>query len=410
MRRGIAVLAGVALVACAVAPGCGRSPLDADLAGPLSVAAEAGPFAGEGGDGSRSCGAIESQAADGACVPCSPSTCAGCCTAGRCFPGDTHDACGVSGGFCFACPANRSCIAGTCTAGEVVLFGGQSGQGQPLGDTWAFDGVGWTQVTGPSPSARRGHAMATLEGTVVLFGGADLEAPLGDTWTFDGARWKASPATGPAARSGHGMTGVFDRVAMFGGRGASTGTGGGALLGDLWAFDGTAWTPQPQAPAPSARTGAAMAMQIESDEANAIVFGGASASGALGDLWVLWSSTGGTWETSTATGPSPRSGHALATMGGDIVLFGGQDATGAVLGDTWTFNSRNWTVQVTSGGPTPRYGHAMAALRGQVVLFGGQDATGAALDDTWTYDGATWTQVPVSGPPPRAGHAMAALP
>jgi len=34
----------------------------------------------------------------------------------------------------------------------------------------------------------------------------------------------------------------------------------------------------------------------------------------------------------------------------------------------------------------------MATLGGTVVMFGGEDATGH-LDDTWTFDGTTWTQI-----------------
>jgi hypothetical protein len=51
----------------------------------------------------------------------------------------------------------------------------------------------------------------------------------------------------------------------------------------------------------------------------------------------------------------------------------------------------------------------MATLRGQIVLFGGIGA-GGALDDTWTFDGAQWTQVTTPGPSAREGHAMATIP
>ncbi|MBV8527890.1 MAG: hypothetical protein JOZ75_06215, partial [Candidatus Dormibacteraeota bacterium] len=43
----------------------------------------------------------------------------------------------------------------------------------------------------------------------------------------------------------------------------------------------------------------------------------------------------------------------------------------------------------------------------QVVMFGGEGADGASLGDTWTWDGTAWTQQhPASSPPPRAFAAM----
>jgi len=50
--------------------------------------------------------------------------------------------------------------------------------------------------------------MATLNGTVVLFGGCptiDCSAPLSDTWTWNGTGWTQIGVTGPSARDGHAM-------------------------------------------------------------------------------------------------------------------------------------------------------------------------------------------------------------
>jgi len=95
-------------------------------------------------------------------------------------------------------------------AHTAVLFGGYDAVSD-LGDTWTWDGVSWTQqdVSGPSP-ARSSAAMATLNGTVVLFGGLRegsavipaAEATLSDTWTWDGAKWTKLDVPGPSARFG----------------------------------------------------------------------------------------------------------------------------------------------------------------------------------------------------------------
>ena len=51
----------------------------------------------------------------------------------------------------------------------------------------------------------------------------------------------------------------------------------------------------------------------------------------------------------------------------------------------------------------------MATLGNQIVLFGGYSVANVYLDDTWTFDGTTWSQLSVLGPSrahtTRHGHA-----
>jgi hypothetical protein len=46
--------------------------------------------------------------------------------------------------------------------GSLILFGGVDGDGNDLQDTWAWDGVSWTQRHVSGPSARNSATMATL--------------------------------------------------------------------------------------------------------------------------------------------------------------------------------------------------------------------------------------------------------
>jgi hypothetical protein len=41
-----------------------------------------------------------------------------------------------------------------------------------------------------------------------------------------------------------------------------------------------------------------------------------------------------------------------------------------------------------------------------MLIFGGEDGSGNVLDETWSWDGTTWTQLDVMGPPPRVGAAL----
>jgi hypothetical protein len=98
-------------------------------------------------------------------------------------------------------------------------------------------------------------------------------------------------------------------------------------------------------------------------------------------------------------------------LSGNVVLFGGTDASGANLNDTWTWDGKDWTQQFPSVSPPPRRFDCQAmvydAATKQVVLFGGIAYAGANANyfgDTWSWDGVTktWTQNhPISSPSPR---------
>ena len=71
-------------------------------------------------------------------------------------------------------------------SGRIILFGGVSGAGGYIGDTWAYDLEAnvWTSLSPSSgPTPRQNHVMAydTQSDRIVLFGGDDTTGPVGDT-------------------------------------------------------------------------------------------------------------------------------------------------------------------------------------------------------------------------------------
>lgn len=123
------------------------------------------------------------------------------------------------------------------------------------------------------------------------------------------------------------------------------------------------------------------------------------------------------WESITPPPPGNRSGHALAfdSTRNVTVLFGGttyDDQNAYKPTDTLAWNGQDWTVLANSG-PSPRTGHAMAfdSVRGVTVLFGGYGENGSGTDvclgDTWEWDGNSWAFHATSGPSPRSGHRLA---
>ncbi len=134
--------------------------------------------------------------------------------------------------------------------GQFILFGGTDNDSY-LNDTWAWDGSTWTTLSpATSPSARRARSLAfnPAIGQLILFGGYSFRGYgnsgfLGDTWAWDGSTWtQLSPVTSPLARYLASM--AFDpatgQLILFGGVGSS-----GSLLNDTWELTVVADTTPP---------------------------------------------------------------------------------------------------------------------------------------------------------------------
>jgi hypothetical protein len=114
----------------------------------------------------------------------------------------------------------------------------------------------------------------------------------------------------------------------------------------------------------------------------------------------------------TAGSPPARSEAALA--GDDVhqlvVLFGGRDGDGGLLGDTWLWDGGHWTEQHPAHSPSARRAAAMSSDPddGGVLLLGGVGSSGQPVGDSWTWNGSDWQLLPAAGAPtPRTNAAMA---
>jgi Galactose oxidase, central domain len=246
---------------------------------------------------------------------------------------------------------------------------------------------------------------------IVLFGGTrkDTEKDT-DTWAWDGRGWnRLNPTVSPPARSGasfayHPPT---ETLVLFGGSSAR------GFLGDMWLWNGSIWT-KVTGDGPPARVGSSMAFDPASG--GLILFGGYG-SGILDDTWV-WN--GKSWvRLSPQLSPPGRWGASLAYHSGmgKLILFGGK---ARVLGgpepeETWAWDGTNWSQLSLNRLPPWRLGASMAEADGEVLLFGGMVPASNAigwsyLGDTWLL-GSTWSEVTQApAPPPRALASLAAYP
>ena len=286
--------------------------------------------------------------------------------------------------------------------GQLVSFGGTPTGGLGLSsDTWTFNGLLWTDhASSAAPPARDGASMAFDPSTreLILFGGengnSNGNGALGDTWAWNGISWKqVSSPVSPTPRSDASM--VYDHdlnaVLLFGGYGLETG-GSTGYLSDTWAFNGT-WTQVPTGTSPPARDLAAMSFGGNVGEV--VLFGGSngnSAESVLGDTWTFH---GTTWtQQSPATSPAPRAGASMdyeATTLNEPVLFGGYgnagNPNGTIYGDTWAWNGTTWTQLSPLVSPPARAGESLIydAVLNELVLVGGSPGYPHAYDDTWAF-------------------------
>jgi hypothetical protein len=280
----------------------------------------------------------------------------------------------------------------------VLLAGGFDNSGPPgafLPEVWSFALRGdWTYVT--RWEAEVGELMAydreTDRAVYIDISGAAM------TLDPDDARWEEVEAPGADL---HGARVVYDSqsdlIIVFGGD-AFTPT----PFDTTWAIDveTETWTEMRPATRPAARTYFAMAYDEATDRV--VVFGGFSGTAELGDTWTYDVDTD-TWElVSSGGGPGARGYAAMADdpTSDRVVLFGGvRGASEEPLGDAWSFDlgTGEWTQLQSASAPSPRAWHAMAtdSETDGIVLFGGGPTRSECTAETWILDprDGTWTQI-----------------
>ncbi len=91
-------------------------------------------------------------------------------------------------------------------------------------------------------------------------------------------------------------------------------------------------------------------------------------------------------------------GFAFDGVSNKALVFGGADAAGNSLGDTWSGDSSlGWILQSSTTAPSARYGHALVSMGGKFFLYGG-----ASSSESWTYDPAvnSWSRIDTQAAPP----------
>ena len=261
-------------------------------------------------------------------------------------------------------------------------------------------------------------------GLAMMFGGAGLNAQLADTWVFNDSlgTWQMkNPTSSPSARESHAM--AFDdrsgAAVLFGGAQFSYMYPNAYC--DTWVYNFSTgdWSNKNPPSIPTARYQHAMA--YDHGNSRTVLFGGITGNFMNqyknNETWV-YSTGSNIWDNKTPVdSPARRSGHAMAydPASGLVVLFGGYNESYSYENDTWVYNTsaNTWTQRKPADAPGPRQLHSMAydSVSGEIILFGGQNANGA-LNTTWSYNVSNniWTKLQcTSTPSKRSGQGMASL-
>ncbi len=297
---------------------------------------------------------------------------------------------------------------------RLIAFGGRVNS-TLYGSTYVFDGAFWVEIlAGASPQARQQHAMAfdEMAKALVLFGGADLTltTPRNDTWVMSGSprAWQEICAScAPPARMRHTMAYDANRMVtvMYGGHDASN------ALSDTWEWNGAAWDQRCEGvpsedvcgsgtdlPGPQERAA------LVYDELNSVLVLFTNPSSAAETDVGVYTFDGINWTRRTPSDPEgdgnppKRNAFAASFDGQQVILHGGEEASGDMPRDVWAWNGESWRrgdIPADSEGdgslPERRY-HSMAfdSNRGRVFVHGGTDIALFTSIDAWTWEPATF--------------------
>lgn len=276
-------------------------------------------------------------------------------------------------------PGPRSGHAAVWTGQEMMVWGGQDSTGYAVtGARYDPTRTTWHLLPDTGAPAGRVGAVAVWTGAeLVVWGGRNDGEILGDGGVYDrsGNLWSAL-APAEVAEPRFGASGIWTgrQVILWGGRGNLGPLASGARL-SVGGGSAPVWSAVATLQAPTARTGHTAVWTGQ----QMIVWGGKGAEaqdyradGAsydpAADKWTPLPTDGA---------PGGRSGHAALWTGSEMLILGGESASGPLSsGHAYDPVRRRWRVLNGAGNPSPRREATAAWTGAEVLVFGGQGVSG----------------------------------
>ena len=297
-------------------------------------------------------------------------------------------------------PQGANEVIGARVGDALLVYGGQSQGGEPMGIFWMYEPSGdkWTQL--PSNPVPVHHATAVGIGNkFYLFGGFVLVkeqdfngwGPMKNAWVFDlGTHtWSALPPM-PTARGALCAATVGRKIYVLGGASIPEGSPLKALIppgpvqqsdvNEIFDLDTQTWSKGK--PLPTARNH----MDAAAVDGKIYVIGGRVLSSFSGGrslnvfLNEAYDVATDTWQ-SKAPMPTPRSGTAKAVVNGRIHILGGEGwigDLGGVFRSHEVYDPRTNTWSPAPPMLTPRHGFAAAETNGRIYAVSGVNNAGGA--------------------------------
>ncbi len=307
-----------------------------------------------------------------------------------------------------------------------MLFGGRTEAGEPLHDTWEWDGAAWRDPGLPTVPELREPRLVYDGGAGRLLLVGTQTWPEGDRrglWVLGAEDWRRlEPTAMPAPRSGAPLVrdSARDRIVLFGGSAARVGLCGASDstpdCRDTWEWDGSAWSRRDPPLSPGARVDHAAAYDAAQGLTVVVAGERTHADGGGADLHTdAWGWDGERWLQLQGQEPPPREGSHMVwdPVGERLVLHFGVGVVGACgladswyCTDMWQLDGDGWSL--LGSGPLEQFpsrahgGATWDVARGRLVLFAGTTPADSWTWDLWEWDGDVWSKHYVEGsPPPR---------
>jgi hypothetical protein len=265
----------------------------------------------------------------------------------------------------------------------------------------------WIKRSPPTtPGALGGLSLAyhELDGRVVLEGGKNSSGDYADyVWSWNGNEWLPYSTYFDHPSVEHGTL-VYEpfaqRLLQFGGSNSTA-----VATNGLEEFDGFAYRSRGAANPPPVRRFHGAAFDVE--RRKLVVYGGWNASNALlGDTWEYDYETNAWTEMQPTNPPRPAHENQLVWDAARkrIFMFGGEPE----LDHTYQWDGVDWLELFPENAPSPRFpsGLAYNTRRQRVILFGGFFNVDY-YTDTWEWNGSDWQRTAAEGPQGRLNAGMA---
>jgi hypothetical protein len=228
----------------------------------------------------------------------------------------------------------------------------------------AADGSVTCEIDDDTPAPTyTGTGAITVSGTAI--GLSNTGCAAGDVWKWNGSAWSCDP----------------DTTTTYTGTGAITVSGtaiglsnAGCAAGDVWKWNGAAWACDPDVDTNTTYTGTG-AITI-----SGTAIGLSSAGCAAGDVW-KWN--GSAWSCDPDSNTA-YTGTGAITVSGTAI---GLSSAGCSAGDVWKWTGASWACTPDLDTNTTYVGSGPITVTGTTV---GLSASGCAAGDVWKWTGTTW--------------------